>query len=229
MAPNLPLVKLARVLRAGYILVKDPNRLDEVIGLADELGNDQAFDAILDHVRSRELGRAALRDRPRVRVNLPQLRAMPDGSFGREAARFLDDRGLDPGDLPHRPGTTDHEWLRAHLLETHDLWHVATGFDTDVPGEAGLQAFYLAQFPGRLPAVLLSIVFANTFLYRFEEKDARVDAIARGWTLGKRAQQLLGVRWADLWSLPLAEVRARLGIAMPATSAASAAATSAAS
>jgi ubiquinone biosynthesis protein COQ4 len=211
MAPNLPLVKLARVLRAGYILVKDPNRLDEVIGLADELGNDQAFDTILVHVRASEDGRAALRDRPRVRVNLPRLRALPDGTFGREAARFLDQRGLDPDSLPDRPAGSDSEWLRAHLLESHDLWHVATGFDTDVPGEAGLQAFYLAQFPGRLPAVLLSIVFANMFLYRFEETDARMDAIVRGWAMGKRARQLLGVRWADLWELPLTEVRARLG------------------
>ncbi|HUQ08080.1 MAG TPA: Coq4 family protein [Kofleriaceae bacterium] len=213
MAPNLPLVKLARVLRAGYILVKDPNRLDEVIGLADELGNDQAFDAILVHVRATDDGRAALRDRPRVRVNLPRLRALPDGTFGREAARFLDERGLDPDSLPHRPGGTDSQWLRAHLLETHDLWHVATGFDTDVPGEAGLQAFYLAQFPGRLPAVLLSILFANMFLYKFEETDARMDAIARGWAMGKRARQLLGVRWGDLWEKPLTEVRAQLAIA----------------
>jgi ubiquinone biosynthesis protein Coq4 len=33
--------------------------------------------------------------------------------------------------------------------ETHDIWHVVTGFHTDVAGELGLQAFYLAQFPGR--------------------------------------------------------------------------------
>jgi ubiquinone biosynthesis protein COQ4 len=210
MAPNLPLVKLARLLRAGYRLVKDPNRLDEVIGMADELGTDQQFDPILVHVRASDRGRAALRDRPRVRIDLPRLRAMPDGTFGREAARFLDERGLDPADLPQRPASTDTEWLRAHLFETHDLWHVVTGFDTDVPGEAGLQAFYLAQFPGRLPAVLLSIVFANTFLYKFEESDARMDAIARGWAMGKRAQPLLGVRWAELWETPLTDVRARL-------------------
>jgi ubiquinone biosynthesis protein Coq4 len=60
--------------------------------------------------------------------------------------------------------------------------------------------------------VLLSILFANTFLYKFEEKDTRMDSIARGWAMGKRARQLLGVRWADLWELPLAEVRARLGV-----------------
>lgn len=212
MAPNLPLVKLAKLLRAGYRLVKDPNRLDEVIGIADDLGNDQAFDAILVHIRASDGGRAALRDKPRVRVDLARLRAMPDGSFGREAARFLDERGLDPEDLPHRPSNTDTEWLRAHLFETHDLWHVATGFNTDVPGEAGLQAFYLAQFPGRLPAVLLSIVFANTFLYAFDQTEARMDAITHGWQLGKRARQLLGVRWDELWSVPLAEVRTRLGI-----------------
>jgi ubiquinone biosynthesis protein Coq4 len=214
MAPNLSLVKLAKLVRAGYRLVKDPNRLDEVIAMADDLSadNEPAFDAILVHARASDTGRAALRDKPRVRIDLARLRAMPDGTFGREAARFLDARKLDPNDLPDRPGTTETAWLRAHLFETHDLWHVVTGFDTDVPGEAGLQAFYLAQFPGRLPAVLLSILFINTFLYKFEESDARMDAITHGWALGKRAEQLLGVRWNDLFALPLSDVRTRLGL-----------------
>jgi ubiquinone biosynthesis protein COQ4 len=214
MAPNLSLVKLAKLARAGYRLVKDPNRLDEVIAMADDLSadNDQTFDAILVHARATDTGRAALRDKPRVRVDLAHLRTMPDGTFGREAARFLDARKLDPNDLPDRPARTETEWLRAHLFESHDLWHVVTGFDTDVPGEAGLQAFYFAQFPGRLPAVLLSIVMINTFLYKFEESDARMDAISHGWALGKRAEQLLGVRWNDLFALPLADVRTRLGL-----------------
>jgi hypothetical protein len=30
--------------------------------------------------------------------------------------------------------------------------------------------------------------------------------------MGKRARPLLGVRWAELWELPLEEVRARLDI-----------------
>ena len=199
-----------RMARGAWRVAKDPGRLDEVIAIADDLGETDAFRTILAYTQALPDGPAALADRPRVDLDLPHLRTLPDGSFGREAARFLDERGLDPADLPRRPAGDDHGWLRAHLFETHDLWHVATGFDTDVAGEAGLQAFYLAQFPARLAAILLGIVMLNTFVWKFDEKDARMDAIARGWQLGKQAAPLLGVRWAELWQVPLAEVRARL-------------------
>ncbi|HVV87000.1 MAG TPA: Coq4 family protein [Kofleriaceae bacterium] len=211
-----PLLVL-RIGRAALRLVRDPNRLDEVIAMADQLGNTPALDGLLRHVETLPGGKAALADRPRVDVDLPRLRALPDGTFGRETARFLDARGLDPADLPKRAAGDARAWLRAHLYESHDLWHVVTGFDTDVAGELGLQAFYLAQLPGRLAAAILAIAMTNTFLYAFDERDARMDAVVRGWQLGKTARPLLAVRWADLWELPLAEVRARLGLGDAAT------------
>ena len=210
-------LQLVKIARAGWRLVKDPNRLDEVIAIADDLGNSPAFDDILRHIRTQPGGAEAVRDRPRIRVDLPRLRAMPAGSFGREVAAFMDARKLDPSALPHRPSPDDASWLRAHLYETHDIWHVATGFDTDVPGEVGLQAFYMAQFPARLAPILLAIVFTNTFLYKFDERDARMSELVRGWQLGKQAAPLLGVRWDQLWNVPLADVRARLGLADPVT------------
>ncbi|MEZ4404642.1 MAG: Coq4 family protein [Kofleriaceae bacterium] len=202
-----------RIGRAALRLVRDPNRLDEVINMADDLGDTPAFADILRYVEALPDGPAVLADRPRVELELARLRALPAGTFGREAARFLDARGLDPADLPRRPAEDGPAWVRAHLFETHDLWHVVTGFDTDVAGELGLQAFYLAQFPARLAASILSIGLLNTFLYSFDDRDRRMDAIARGWQLGRAARPFIGVRWATLWEVPLDEVRAGLGVA----------------
>jgi ubiquinone biosynthesis protein Coq4 len=104
----------------------------------------------------------------------------------------------------------------AYLYDTHDVWHVVTGFSTDVAGELGLQAFYLAQFPATLAGMILLAGFANTLFLNFEDRDARMTAITRGWLLGKRASSLFGVRWSDLWSTPLSEVRAQLHLDLPA-------------
>ena len=204
-----------RIGRAALRLVRDPNRLDEVIAMADRLGDSPAIDPVVEHIAGLPGGRAALADRPRVDVDLPRLRALPDGTFGREAARFLDARGLDPADLPKRAADDDRSWVRAHLFETHDLWHVVTGFDTDVAGELGLQAFYMAQLPTRLAPMILAIGMLNTTIYGFADRQPRMDAIARGWALGQGARPFLAVRWAELWTLPLTEVRARLGITTP--------------
>jgi ubiquinone biosynthesis protein COQ4 len=204
------IVKLAR---AAWRLVKDPNRLDEVITIADDIATPATVAAMRDAIEKAPGGARALAERPRLRLDLAALRALPAGTFGREVARFLDDRGLDPDALPHRAAPDETSWILAHLYETHDVWHVATGFDTDVPGETGLQAFYLAQLPARLAAILMSILFLNLFLYRFEEKDARMNAIVRGWQLGKRAEFFVGKRWDQLWHVPLGELRAQLGTA----------------
>ena len=204
-------VALVKLARAAVRLVRDPDELDQVFSIADSIDDPAAFAAIIDHVRRHPDGARALVERPRVRLDLPRLRAMPDGTLGRETARFLDARGLDPASIPRREVTDAPSFVRAHLFETHDLWHVVTGFETDVAGEVGLQAFYLAQFPARLAAVLIGLVFLNTFLYRFDDRDRRMDDLSRGWALGRAARPFFGVRWDDLWTVPLVEVRARLG------------------
>jgi ubiquinone biosynthesis protein COQ4 len=205
----LVLVKLGI---AAVRLVRDTDRLDEVFAIADSISDLGSLDPIVAFVRADPQGARALADRPRVSIDLPALRALPDHTFGRAVARFFDERGLDPAAMPKRPAPTDVEYVRAHLYETHDLWHVATGFETDVAGEVGLQAFYLAQFPARLAAILLGLVFINTFLYRFDDKDRRTDELARGWALGKSARPLFGLDWNILFPLPLTDVRTRLSI-----------------
>jgi ubiquinone biosynthesis protein Coq4 len=114
--------------------------------------------------------------------------------------------------MPHLETPDDHSFLRAHLYETHDVWHVVTGFATDWRSEIGLQAFYLAQIPGPLSAALLGVGCLRLAAYDMKSRDGVMDAVVHGWTMGKRARAFFGVRWNHLWSTPLDEVRARLGV-----------------
>ena len=193
-------------------LTRDMSRLDEVFRLGDGLVDDETIRAASECVRAHETGRAALRDRPHVHLDLAKLRALPTGTLGREYALMMDRNRLDPASIPTLPDDDEGKYVRAHLYETHDLWHVVTGFATDVAGELGLQAFYQAQLPGKLPAAILASGFLNTLFYSFRERDARLREIARGWLLGRRSRPLFGVRWDDYFALPLDEVRARLGV-----------------
>jgi ubiquinone biosynthesis protein COQ4 len=206
-----PLV-LAKLLYKSVILVKYPTRLDEVIELADEIADDTVMGEFIEVIRKDATGARALGEMPRVSIVRTELRQLPKGTLGREYIDFMDGNGLNPEDLPSRPATNEPDFVRAHLYETHDLWHVVTGFKTDVAGELGLQAFYLAQLPARLSPLLLAIGMANTLIYGFDDRDARMDAIVHGWRMGKRAKQLFGHDWKQMWSTPLAEVRARLDV-----------------
>ncbi|WP_322112029.1 Coq4 family protein [Aerosakkonema funiforme] len=39
----------------------------------------------------------------------------------------------------------DRSFLMWHITETHDIWHVVTGSNTNITGEIELEAFYVAQ------------------------------------------------------------------------------------
>ncbi|HWE30060.1 MAG TPA: Coq4 family protein, partial [Polyangia bacterium] len=177
------------ILQAGTAFIRlaqDMSRLQEVFNLGDGLVDDDTSRAMIERVTADATGASALRERPHVHLDLETLRALPTGTLGRQYALMMDRNGLDPASIPTLPDDDDGKYARAHLYETHDLWHVVTDFGTDVAGELGLQAFYQAQLPGKLPAAILAAGFINTLVYSFAQRDVRLREIARGWLLGRR-------------------------------------------
>src|SRR5438477_261218 len=72
----------------------------------------------------------ALDERHRFRIDLASLRGLAPGTLGRTFAEHMIANGLDPSALPDLPSTDRRSFFRAHLYETHDIWHVVTGFTT---------------------------------------------------------------------------------------------------
>ena len=145
-------------------------------------------------------------------IDLDALASLPRGSLGERFGTHMIEAKLDPAAIPTLPSEDAGSYVSAHLYETHDIWHVVTGFGTDVAGEMGLQAFYFAQFPAFLSAAILSAALLNTMMFAMDDRDRRMEATARGWDLGKRAKPLFGVNWAARWNEPLEDVRASLAI-----------------
>src|SRR5688572_24904794 len=78
--------------------------------------------------------------------DLRALRALPEGTLGREYARFLDANGLEP--LAISASMKERFWGNPYALRyttTHDLHHVLSGFDAGLAGEAGVLAFNVGQ------------------------------------------------------------------------------------
>lgn len=197
-------------------LSRDLNRLNEVFKFAETLRDPKLYEEGVAWHQKLPGGAKALLDRPRLgRLDLAALGALPEGTLGREFADFLAKNQLDPNDIPLMESRDPGEFIFAHYYETHDLWHVLTGFDTDKAGELGLQAFYLGQGgPARLSAMILSAGFLELLMGKdqFEDRDARLHEVARGYVMGKRAKPLFGVRWNERWNVPLLALRERFGI-----------------
>ncbi|MBA3545002.1 MAG: hypothetical protein H0T76_00815 [Nannocystis sp.] len=192
--------------------VRDPNRLDLVFKLIDSLDSDApAMHNML--ARPAVAGFLAGPASP-LRFEILTLRALPEGSLGRAFAAFLDQRGLDPTGLYHSDdgALTDFDRFRLHMERTHDLWHTVLGFDTDVAGELGLQAFTMAQLGSGLGYVILSAAMLNTLFMHPEDGDRRMEAITRGWQLGRRMRPLFGADWATMVTWPIEQVREHFGV-----------------
>lgn len=202
-----------RALRGFVSLVRDPRQIDGVFTITDALRTPEAVQPMVDWFRRDPTGARALDERPRLDLDIERLGRLPKGTLGRVYADHMKQHGFDPKDFPNLGSDNPIDFVSAHLYDTHDIWHVVAGFGTDVAGELGLQAFYLAQFPAKLGVTLLAAGMLNTLgPLGFEDRDHRMREVVRGWMLGRTSRQLFGVRWDELWGVPVGEVRARLGI-----------------
>jgi len=194
------------------VLIRDPNQLQKVFDMADALATPELLAPMVTELSRDPRGARAFEERPRLHIDLDELRVLPQGTLGREFADHMIANGLDPAALPDLPIEDDHSFFRAHLYQSHDVWHVVTGFDTDWKSEIGLQAFYLAQIPGPLSAALVAVGVLRLAAYEMSARDGVMDAIVHGWQMGRRAKMLFGVHWDELWAVPLDEVRVMLGV-----------------
>jgi len=155
---------------------------------------------------------------PALFTDYGALRALPDGTLGREYVRQLDECGIHPRELSR---LTDiayedyefspvHAYVRDRVREAHDLYHTLTGYGVDVAGEAGVLAFTLAQTGNKGWALL---VLLNTLSGLATGRlDGLVVAI-KGYRRGRRTRFLAAVQdWDRLLRTPLEDARAELGI-----------------
>lgn len=216
MAKNLTeTMTLFKVLIAFVQFVKDPAKLDKVLEISRKVGTPEVLGNMGKHAASSSsTAKAALEQRPRIDlVSLFRERnSLPENSLGKEFIRFLEERNLNPADLPHLEANDENEFVQAHLYETHDLWHVVCGFETDVAGELGLQGVYLRQMAAPLSAIIMAGGLINTAFFAMDDRTHRMEEIIRGWSLAKKAKPLFGVNWNEFWRRPLTEVRAQFEI-----------------
>ncbi|MEO1210239.1 MAG: Coq4 family protein [Cyanobacteria bacterium J06638_20] len=137
----------------------------------------------------------------------------PPDSLGYLYAQQMKARGLKAEDLYVQiPIMSDASYVEARLSQTHDIWHVVTGFDISDRGEIGLQAFHLPQFPYPLAVTLLSSSLLATLLFQSYELPQLLEIIRQGWEMGHVAKPLFAQRWEEGWDKPLTTWREELNI-----------------
>jgi ubiquinone biosynthesis protein Coq4/drug/metabolite transporter (DMT)-like permease len=144
------------------------------------------------------------------------LARMPADTLGGAYGRHMKANGLRPDFYEDVKPRHRMHYLRLRMRQTHDIWHVLTGFGTDEFGEVGVQAFYFGQFTNGMAAMLAAAVLLKYLLRgKFAELEKHFDAICQGYVNGKRAQPMLAVKWEELWGEKVETLRKRYGVELP--------------
>jgi len=212
-------VRPLEIAKSLYRVMQNPDDTSEVFRMFDAATKGpSAFTRKFEKSRA---GAALLEGRPDI---LPRLRdkkalaALPEGSLGRAYLDFMSRDGLTPDWLVNASetaavyhGDAPHEFVARRMRDTHDLWHVVTGYGGDLLGEASLLAFTYAQTFAPAVGLLVSVAFL-----RADDPDAR-HLILDAFTRGLSAAWMPVVAWEDLLARPLSEVRDRLRVGAPRT------------
>jgi ubiquinone biosynthesis protein Coq4 len=151
-------------------------------------------------------------------ADLDRLILLPPGSLGHELAKKMKSMNLTASVYPAVDMDGDVGYFLRRGRETHDLWHLLTGFETDVPGELGLQSFQLAQLDVPISKVLVGLGVLRTAFFP-ESLVPVLNAVVHGWEVGRNARPLIAQRFEDAWERPLVEWRKMLNVVpfVPAT------------
>lgn len=219
--------RIATVVEMSRLQRRSPESVEPAVRSMDAFGQllGRGDRTMLARMQASPEGRRRLAERDDVLALLSdrdRLRRLPDGSLGREYCRFAEEHQLFPERLAEQvraaradtgglvPGATPEvAWLHDRYRDLHDLWHVLTGYGTDMAGEWAIIAFQTKQVGYRSMAVMALLNCARHALA------GRPDLL-RTWWIGRRrgarARYLLAQDWARLLPRPLEEVRRELRI-----------------
>jgi ubiquinone biosynthesis protein COQ4 len=210
-------------LRAMRTLLANPDETSLVFRIIRALSGG-SFERLFQRVLADPTGSRVLNERRDILPVLQdrdRLRDLPAGTLGREYARFLDHEGITAeGLVEASEGEEDDSVflderarvLSMRLRDTHDLWHVVTGYQRDLFGEGALLAFSYAQT--RNPGIAFIVVMAALRRWREGHNDA-VRLSWEAWRRGRRANSFVAADWEGMLALPLAEVRRLLNVEDP--------------
>lgn len=190
-------------------LVRDPNDTAQIFVLAVALDRDHV-PAALTRFLCEPGGLDLMRDMPVLdssTLDFGALSRCAVGTLGHAYAKHVLDGALDPDIFQAPPGLpTAIAYFAQRFRQSHDIWHVLTGYAPDVRGEILLQAFTHGQLGTPAPR-LAAVVGCMQWLRSYPSLPRAAYAAYRR---GKEARFLLSMRWEDHWEEPLEALRIRL-------------------
>lgn len=173
-----------------------------------------------------DLGRRLMESEPYLPAMLDDhdaLRTLPTGSVAHAYVDFMETEGLTAAGLvaesakmhAGQPNYDDQiQWYSNRMRDTHDLFHVLTGYGRDPLGEQCVLGFSYGQSPD-LGSLFIAYAGGLELKRRIKASAPIFGAIREGQRCGKRATPIIDEDIHALLAEPIDVARARLGITPP--------------
>jgi ubiquinone biosynthesis protein COQ4 len=213
-----------RALSALRKLLKDKEDTAQVFEIMIALTGSSAWDGYMRFISTVEGGKTAYRRENMAEIlsDHDALARLPAGSVGRAYLDFVTAENISAEGLiaENRKVTQSYAdaehpvaWYGRRLRDTHDLWHVLTGYGRDALGEACLVAFSYAQTKSLGFGL---IAFAGAIkIGRLVPNYPVARAVFAAYLAGRDAAWLPAEDYPSLLAEPLIEARIRLKLAAP--------------
>ncbi|QIQ86197.1 Coq4 family protein [Erythrobacter sp.] len=219
-----PRYSLPRAIRNFRLLMKDKEDTSLVFKIYESLPSKDFLPRVRDLALS-ERGELLRRTEP----NLPEilddhaaLRRTPRGSLAHAYCDFMESEGLSAAGLVAeaeklgRPKYPDLvQWFAERSRDTHDLFHVLTGYGRDALGEQCVLLFTHGQSPTHGHLLIGYAGAANIKKMTWGSKAPVMGAVNQAKRTGKGAPRLIEQPIRELLKQPLDRVREALNIPEP--------------
>lgn len=213
-----------RALRNFQMLMKDKEDTAAVFRIFESLPSKDFLPRIAGFTLS-ETGEGLRRTEtylPEILDDHAALRRTPKGSLAHAYCDFMESEGLTAAglvaesDRAGRPRFPDLvEWYINRSRDTHDMFHVLTGYGRDALGEASVLLFTHGQMPSQGHLLIGYAGAANIKKMAKGTKAPVMGAVREAHRIGKGAPPLIEQPIRQLLARPLEEVRAALRIPSP--------------
>ncbi|XP_026153528.1 ubiquinone biosynthesis protein COQ4 homolog, mitochondrial isoform X2 [Mastacembelus armatus] len=190
----------------------------DMVAVLGETTGRLALINLRDRMRNDPEGYTVLTERPRIRLStldLTKLASLPDGSFGREYLRFLEDNRVTPDTRADVKFVDNEElaYVMQRYREVHDLLHTLLGMPTNMLGEVAVKWFEAAQTG--LPMCALGAVLGPLKLNA--SRLQKLFTALGPWAVqnGRKARCVLSIFYEKRWEQSLEDIRQELNIDPP--------------
>ncbi|EAQ30059.1 putative Uncharacterized protein involved in ubiquinone biosynthesis [Erythrobacter sp. NAP1] len=206
-------------------LVEDKEDTEQVFHIIEATKGKKSVRQAWDFVQSPE-GQHFLKtevDIPSMLDDHDRWADLPENSVGKHYMAFMKREGLTAAGLvaeshkwapPERLPQDLTQWYFDRLRDTHDLFHVLTGYGRDALGEACLLGFSYAQNHNR-GVQFIAFAGARQIKKVSGTKAPLYAAVREGQRLGRAAKKLAHMDVEAVMREDIGEARTRLGIGKP--------------